>query len=242
MKYFLIIFYFILSVLYGKGPVDQEIQNNSVKIKTISIRNGDFDGIYLFSSPKESEPSLLSFNRFRRSPSINYEGPFPIIFYHLKPQNPSILNPIRVPIASFTPPDGSNVKEWLLFFDPVQNPQPGEPLFRVLGMDDSLSAFPVDHGIIFNATTIEFSGIIDDAKYKIPIGPGNVFELKDSTRTALAIQRQGTPIVVFENTFTFRKGTRTIIMIRPPTRKGSLRVEGYIIQESVTESAETPKN
>lgn len=216
----------------------------TLSFKTLALSNDDYSGIYVQSKPEE-EPVLLSFNRYRRSKPIEYEGTSPMVFFRIEktgiPETPFR----KVPVASFKLPFDRTPKDLLLIFRPNKQEKATAPKFSTFGMDDSPEAFPTNTVIFFNATSITFVGIVNKEKSAFPPGPSKTFPMEDSLYVAIALHAEDSTRVLFENTFKFQEDRRVLIMLHPPKREGSLRIQCYYVtenmakpQQSVEESKE----
>lgn len=205
----------------------------AVQLKVMRIGRGDFSGIFVQPSER-GEPQELSFSRHRRSQAIQYTGPGRIVFFRFAPPPEPDAPPLRLPVAVFEIDLENPVRELLLFFLPVPNPEQrkaGEPLFQLFGMDDSFEAFPRDTAIIFNATGATLYGQVNRRNQVFSAGASKPFALNRDFNAAFAVETRDGPRLVFENTLEFSEDLRAIVMLRPPSRARSIRIESYNILE-----------
>ncbi len=219
-------------------PVDEPPTVETV-FKTMSIGRGDFSGIKV-QAKEDEQPVSLSFSQYQRSQPIEYEGPVPIVFFREKPNPDPALPPIRIPVGSVNMNIKNPVKEALFLFLPVAQESdsllggdlPG-PKYKVYTLDDSLRAFPRDSLIVFNATGANLFGQVVGREMLVPDGATGPFDLSRNFTAAFAIQTRDGPKLVFENVLQFSGEQRVIFMLRPPKRRGSLRIQAFAIPESL---------
>jgi len=212
---------------------------HTLQFKTLALKTGNYSGIYVQAKPKE-DPVLLSFNRYRRSKPVKYEGASPIVFFKLeKTQNPE--KPFRkIPVASYKISTENTPEDLLLLFSSKVKESPSDPEYSIFGMDDSSEAFPFNTVIIYNATPLELIGVVNKEKGQFPKGPSKPFALKDHLYAAVAFNSESGPRVLFENTFKFPAECRVLLILHPPKRKGSLRIQCYYVTENM-EKPQPPK-
>lgn len=182
---------------------------------------------------EKEEPVVMSFSQYRRSATVEYKGPTPLVFFRQAPNPDPTLPPLRIPVATWAIAPNSRVKEALLFFLPLAQPEADGSLFRIYAMDDSYAAFPRETLMIFNATGARLFGAVVGKEMVFEAGATGPFELNRNTRAAFAVETRDGPKMVYENVLEFAGENRVIFMLRPPKRAGSLRIEAYNIIESL---------
>ena len=241
--------FWLLSATLSVAQVDEEeaIPTVSVTLKTLSIGRGSFSGI-LVQAEEGEDPVPLTFSRYQRSAPIEYEGPAEIVFFRQSANPVPDQPPVRTPVGVVSMDPANPVEEALVIFLPLSPEEAGGPVVSPLGqglqpqytpqfklwvMDDSLEAFPRDSLMVFNATGARLFGSVIGQEMLIPAGATGPFDIGRNFRAAFAIETQDGPKLVFENVLEFSGEKRVIFMLRPPKRRGSLRIQAYAITENL---------
>lgn len=220
-----------LSAIMVAQPAAEDVPEVEMEVKVMSIGRGGFDGILLQSRDQE-EPLLMRFSRYRRSEPIRYVGAPDLVFFRLEPSGDPESPWRRRAVASFAVDAGRPVRDLLLFFLPLPEPDADTGMvFQVFGMDDSFEAFPRDTAIIFNATGATLYGQVNRRSHIFGAGASGAFSLNRDFNAAFAIETRDGPRLVFENTLEFSEDLRAIVMLRPPRRARSIRIVSYNIIE-----------
>lgn len=177
----------------------------------------------------------LDFRRIQRSEPVEYSGTNPIPFFREVPA-PTMDDPDavrRVPVGSFQVPEGW--REILLFFE--YEPKKAAPMeFQLYGMDDSLRAFPEDTMVTFNASGVPLIARLgeDDMAIRDNANPPISYRrfLNSEFPVGFAAETGDGPKFVFENKMDFSPNERVILMLAPPRREGSIRLNVYSIHQS----------
>ncbi len=205
----------------------------SLQLSFLKIGNGSFEGIKVETQP--GEVTELSLSRTRISEPIDYSGPNPIIFFREIPA-PTLDDPNAVrrePLAQYLAP--TTVKEGLLFFREKQ-PTSTEPwLYEVYGMDFSLKAFPEDSLVTVNSTNFKLIGRLGKEGVSINEGANSAISykqfIKDQFPVGFALETADGPKILFEKNMEFTENYRIILVLAPPRREGSIRLQVYSIPD-----------
>lgn len=211
----------------------------SISFSTLRVGEGSFGDIRYFSSEAEiSEP--LDFRLVQRSGPYSYSGPREMVFVREVPA-PNAGNPegfTYQPLARINIPKGWN--EVLFFFEelePDAAARNGGLPYKVHMMDDSLSAFPVGSIVVFNACGARLAGKVGDKRARFNEGPAEAIDFSKAKNgaltTAFAVETADGPKLVFENRLEFSENYRVILMLAPPRRTGSIRIQVYNIPQFV---------
>jgi len=239
----------LLPATPGSAQVDEAeaIPTVSVTLKTLSIGRGNFSGI-LVQAEEGEDPVPLTFSRYVRGAPVEYEGPADIVFFRQQPNPVPDLPPVRTPVGVVSMDPNNPVEEALVIFYPISAEEAGgarpapigqdlvaqyTPQFKIWVMDDSLEAFPRDSLMVFNATGARLFGSVIGREMVIPAGATGPFGIGRNFTAAFAIETQDGPKLVYENVLEFSGEKRVIFMLRPPKRRGSLRIQAYAITENL---------
>ncbi|NBB77933.1 MAG: hypothetical protein GVY36_00550 [Verrucomicrobia bacterium] len=228
------------STLLGNAQSQTEdAETISVIFSTLKVGSGSFEGIRYFES-QDKVSSPLDFRLVQRSGPYEYRGPREITFFETIPA-PSAADPeavVNKPLARTSIPRGlTNV---LLFFEKLsrKDQNDGESLpYRIHIMDDSMAGFPENSVVVFNACGPKLVGSVGKERRRFEYGPANPIDYgrvkTGSFSTAFAVETSDGPKLVFENRLELSKGYRVILMLAPPRRQGSIRIEVYSIPQPV---------
>lgn len=207
----------------------QEAPRIDIQFRALQLGDGNYSDLHFQNT--DGEVVQLELSRIRRTPNHRYQGVNPIIFFDeaINPEDQTIL---RVPVASIEIPKG--MRSPLLFFEKKQNVDEDALPYKVHMMDESLSAFPNETFIAFNLTGAKLFGKMNDEDITFKSGPSDPIEFGElkSPRIALAISTNDGPKMVFTNKLRLRPQERTILMLAPPRRRGSIQILAYTITES----------
>lgn len=214
----------------------------SISFSTLQLGKGNFEDIRFFRGEnKLSEP--LDFRLVQRSGPYSYSGPREMVFVREVPA-PTEVDPEAVtyqPLARVNIPKGWD--EVLFFFEelaPGDVDNEGKLPFKVHMMDDSFSAFPVGSLVIFNACGVSLAGKVGRERARFAPGPAeaiNFSNTRDGVLTAaFAVETADGPKLVFENRLEFSENYRIILMLAPPRRAGSIRIQVYNIPQFIEQA------
>lgn len=208
-----------------------ELPSFKVSFKTLALEKGDYEGIFIQSQTNDS-PIPVNFGRYNRSDPYVYEGPADIVFFKLKPTEDPEQPYNKVPVAFFKITDKTPDEDLLLLFRPLREEGTAGEKFSIYGMDDSQKAFPVDTVIFVNTTSLDFLGLVNGEKADFPKGPSKPFTLTSTFKTSIVFDSNQKFHYMFENSFNFQKNSRVLMVLHPPKRRGSLRIQCRFITET----------
>jgi hypothetical protein len=212
-------------------------QTVSIEFKTLQIGKGDFGSIHYFIQTGEpSDP--LAFRRVQRSGPYSYSGKPTVEFFRIIPK-PTVEDPNAVSyevVGRATVP--KNWKEVLFFFERIHEsriPKNNGMPFKIHMMNDSESAFPPGSLTVFNACGARLVGKLGDKRMQFDHGPSEPVVFRSQNERpfsmAFAVETSDGPKLVFESALEFGGEHRIILMLSPPRREGSLRIQVYNIAE-----------
>jgi hypothetical protein len=199
---------------------------------TVFEAAGDAPADICYDDPSHHAQPLV-FNSFTRSESYEYKGPGKIVFFRQTPAPPTAPDgtpPTRELFSTVElPADGDH---FLLLFLPdafaQQNKQP-----IIYAIDDSTDAFPFGSVRLFNATKNDLAGAVGNDR--IPVLPGASQPLPErnggAMTVALAVYFEGKARLSFANSVHFKRGARTLLILVPSLRPGSIQVNLHTLEE-----------
>lgn len=195
-------------------------------------------GVYFRNA--EGKMRELVFNRRRRSRVYSYRGPPKMEFFRKtgvddagKPEWDTVA------VLRADP----EVREKLIFFLPGAMGKSGRPgegrSFRLRWIDDSPENFPGGSLVVFNACGAPLAGRLGDRDFHLGFGssaPMDLGKLRhgrgDWVSARFAVRVGEDYELVYGNKLSFTEGNRVILVLRPPRRSGSLRIDTYLIEDS----------
>lgn len=184
----------------------------------------------------EAEPGVfedLTFYHHRRSTkTYKYRGEQPLIFYRLKKETQTHSEHLvsRTPIASIE--IKKSMKEILLLFRKTASDQKKPEALKIYLVKDDHRSFPPNTFKLFNGTQATLYGKIGALKTEIHLGATAPIHFSDfideKADITLAVQTEEGPRLVFDNTLEFEENSRALILLTPPKRKHSLRLQSKI--------------
>lgn len=214
----------------------------SISFSTLLLGKDDFEDIRFFQG-QNNISAPLEFRLVQRCGPYTYSGPREMVFVREIPA-PTDEEPEAVayePVARVNIPKGWD--EVLFFFEelaPGEVDKEGKLPFKVHMMDDSLSAFPAGSLVVFNACGVPMAGKVGKERARFAPGPAeaiNFSNTRDSVLTAaFAIETADGQKLVFENRLEFSENYRIILMLAPPRRAGSIRIQVYNIPQFIEQA------
>lgn len=217
------------------------LEKVSISFSTLKVGEGNFDQIhYLIGESETSAP--LEFKRVRRSGPYSYFGPREMQFIREVP-TPTPEDPMATTLkllARVNIPKGW--RDVLFFFEELNQKEDANNVdlpYRVHMMNDSLKAFPAGSLVVFNATGRPLLGSIGGVQNLYKAGPAQQVDFshqsEEGISSAFAIKTIDGPKLVFENSLDYSEQYRVILMLAPPRRQSSIRIQVYSIPEFVEE-------
>ena len=188
----------------------------------------------IYYQTKPGEYKALTFWSYERSPKHEYEGTLPIEFYR-KTENPDPEGPPLYRRVATTSLD-SRSDEQLLFFIPVSSPaEDDDKEFQLIPLDENTPHFPLDSLTFVNATGANLEGVFGNKPVFLKQGVSTPYDLgsfyKDETLIGLAVQFEGRLHKVLHSKWSFYPNYREIILLLPPKKSGSLRIQAFRITQ-----------
>jgi hypothetical protein len=194
------------------------------------LEAADWKGIYYAPNGNPAdEATPIEFNQLERSILYPYDGPAPLTFFR-KYTNPE-AETVWIPVAITTPGTGDLPHDIILFFSPAKT----EGRFDVNFMPDTPETFPDESIVFFNTLNIPLVGVLNDSRILAPPGLSTPLDVSSyfekSVPIAMAIHHQDDLHLVLRNQIRFSPERRTLIILRPPQREGSIRIRTQRLTE-----------
>lgn len=223
--------------LLAAQEAEEEPDSVSLNFTVLRIGKADFSGVKVEDA--NGDVIELNFKRIQRSDPVEYAGVNPITFFREIPA-PTLDDPNavqRIPVAQYLAPP--ELDEALLFFRPARGGDKTSLEFEIVGMDDSLRAFPKDSVIVINAADVPLFGRLGDANVKLVSGANPAISFRNYLNgefpVGFAVQTEDGPKLIFENQLEFEEDYRIILLLAPPRREGSIRLNVYSIPQLLRE-------
>ena len=130
----------------------------------------------------------------------------------------------------------TDTKALLIF---LQGDSPNDLI--VHSIDDSSRNFPLGSLRVANITEVNVIGKINDSQVAIKHGEASKpiqLGSKESAEISIAAKGDERFHLLYKNRLRITSGSRGVLIVRPPARKGSLRIGGHLLLESPNEIKE----
>jgi len=200
------------------------------------LENGNWEGIH-FAPEGTPDKGIqeITFNRSERSIKYEYKGPLPLIFFRTEPDDNG--NILYRPVGRLDAEPEPAKQEYILFFEPADE----QGSHRISKMNAEEQSFPEHSIVFFNTMDVSFIGVLAENRMVIPPGtspPLDVSGLLDTdVPIALAIRHNEGLHLVARNSIRFARERKTLMILRPPRREGSLRIRTQRLTEFTGELA-----
>jgi hypothetical protein len=188
------------------------------------VGNGNWSGIRF--ETRASEVDTLSLGKFMKGRIHEYQGPAQLLFFREQP-DPTPEDPdrvIRIPIAQTQIPPGVQEAILILTIAPKDNMEE----FRVHLIDGG-PRFPANSIRVFNATGVRLAGKVGRENKHFDPGASDPFSLEPFLNkgipVAFLVETNEGPKFVFEKDLEYAANRRVILLLEPPRRKGSYKIQ-----------------
>ena len=215
--------------------------------RVFAVERKPIDGVFVTDA--DGADVELVFERKYRSEVYTYKGPPTMVFFRRSTGPEGAV--VRTPVATAAIP--AEVKEPLIFFmDAPQTeatddaPATRQREFNLVWIDDSLQSFPYGTVRVLNACGAPLKGKIGPEAVSLgyettPPLPTSRLRSGGSgwVNIGFAVKVQDEYELVYRNDVQFDDAARSILVLRPPRRPRSLRVDTYLIEEYMPPPEET---
>ncbi|MCC5807774.1 MAG: hypothetical protein JJU00_15725 [Opitutales bacterium] len=227
--------FWLVIVLAGAvaGTVAAAESERAVTFTVFGETGYDWSGLYV--SPDGESFEELPFVRYTRSAPLRLTVPGDRIRVYRRDlaDDGTLVYPVAGEAAL-----GDGVDEVLLFFfaERGRTPREGRGRFRVVAMDDSSVALPRDHLVFFNATGVQLFGALDTRELTLNPGQSRAFDLRGlfgrEVPVGFVVRSGETFERVLVNRMRFSPDRRTVILLLPPRREESYRIQAVRLSEA----------
>ncbi|MGF1530447.1 MAG: hypothetical protein ACFCU4_03700 [Puniceicoccaceae bacterium] len=181
---------------------------------------------------KPGEFAPLKFRRLQRSiEDFTYQGPPTLTFFSPDPS----LEAGYAPVAEIDIP--SETGPFLIFVLPTYGSEnPDTEKLQLAIINDSFDRIPDNTVSFLNFTNAPLVGILDVVELDLGPGLSGPFSLHDQLGkpviVGLAVRRGDSFRKVLQNRWTFRSGERNLVVLAPPRRSGSFRIQAFHLIDS----------
>ncbi|MGF1451214.1 MAG: hypothetical protein ACFB21_03950 [Opitutales bacterium] len=199
------------------------------------------EGLHFATEGRDVE---LEFRRFRRSQDYEYVGPPTMTFFTRSVTEDGTI--IRTPVGVVeVAPEENEVFILFLTTDSLIDRRLRQTTlpYSLLWLDDSRSGFPFGSIRVVNACGASLIGKVGDEELLLPYSctPPMDFDEIDINDNgwipfAFAIKTPEGYEIVYRNEVQFSEADRTLLILRPPRRARSLRIQTFLIEQADPEA------
>jgi len=218
----------------------QEPETITTEFKIFGIGKDGYQDLFYNSGTEFHE---LTFHRTHRSPTTyTYEGPrqFSIFVRNsdFNPEDP--LSPAFIAVASHKLKEIGG-RRLLILSAGHGNREKADAnrSFRIFELNDSPDHFERNSIIVLNATGARLFGMVSEQRITLPTGFSEPIPYEGSvgsagaTRIAFALETKAGPKLVMSNDLKLPNNRRILLILQPPRRPNSLRIDVRMLSESI---------
>lgn len=213
----------------GQPLLSQQPETFKVNFRVYGLRPGDYKDLVAV----DHKLNLIELQFEKKERSARYEAT-------LSKSNPSLYfyrNPLpevaqRKPIASIRL--GTEKTDFLLIFGKL-GVKGDTDQFHISAFGDDHKSFPAGSVRILNFTDRQLRGKANKTTFALnPLDSSKPIKGRENGDTGVVIVVEGEDRyhLVYNNTITIRESDRTILLLRQPVRRDSLRLGGHVIKYS----------
>lgn len=221
----------LAQTVFALGTDDQEKVRVHFAVLPLSSQTAQQTLYYTQEGePEVSDAMELSLNPRERSDYFFYNGinPMPVFIKEENEDGVTVLSPVYQ--VDFANSGG----RWLIMLEAP----PEDPLLRPYGshcMPYDESRFPEGSLLFFNTTGANFYGILGENQVTIQPGANQPIDIREYYEDEIAVGlvvKDGDQIhKVLVSKMSFYPDRRTLMILRPPKRSGSYRIQAQRITE-----------
>lgn len=216
-------------------------ETKALNFRVYGLRPGNYEGLYIIDA--KNEKIDLVFKRKNRSSAseVTYFTSDPILKIYRDSNEPDPDGnyfPILVAQCRVDP----RHLELLLIFSKVRNTKTENSNieFLVTSMEDSLSRFSTGTIRILNITGVSIIG--EAAKTRLELENGEVSSsspISRNEKTQISIAAKGSTRyhLLYRNSLRTSADSRSLLILRPPAREGSVQIVGHLLEESIVDES-----
>jgi hypothetical protein len=199
----------------------------------LGLSSGKWAGIRF--KARTEEVDTLSLGKFMKGRAHEYQGPSTLTFFREEP-DPLPNDPEhtkRIPVARTLIPSG--VENTILILTTGSSDSGNE--FNVHFVDADPSSFPINSIRVFNATGVRLAGKVGTRNRYFEPGISDSFSLTpfiaEGIPVAFLVETNEGPKFVFEKDLEYAENRRVILLLEPPRRRGSYKIQATNLIERV---------
>jgi hypothetical protein len=207
------------------------VEYRNVEFRAFNLRPGNFSEIYFYDSKNQISP--IEFKKKSRTDlltsRVNIEDNFLRFYLPNASQDlseamePSVIASVWINPAWQTP--------LLIFSDRSDG---DEIRYSVTAIEDSFQRFQIGSVKLVNLTGANVIGSLDGEIIRLMNDSASEdFKLPANERIEVAIAAQALTRhhLLYKNTLSLNKKTRSLLILRPPKRSGSIKIQGQLLIE-----------
>ena len=235
--YLTLLYSSLVLYFYASGQDDEPITHNyTFSVYALKKIQGLYYDTYSVDSLSQREclktvSIPLRFYTVSRSPSYDYKGPNPIVFYRLESDLSDPLKKTEIPVGSVSL---SYVKRNLLFiFLRGVDLEIENPIFNIQTFNDRSSHLPKNKLIVYNLSGRLLEGYIGGESVSISAGPTAPFSARNSLPVTLWYKIDGNVVPGFNLSLTLKRNHRYLLFFFLPAIKGAIELQYRILDDEV---------
>jgi hypothetical protein len=201
----------------------------TVEFRAFNLKPGDFTDIN-FKNPA-GDLTQLSFKKKSRTEAyttkISAEDNY---LYFYPKRSPDLEDPILLPITR-TWIDPKWRSPLLLISDISTN---DSVRYSITAFEDSYASFPPGSLKVVNISGVEIIGVIDGSRVTLNNSQASrSFKINDNEKIQVIIAAESSTRhhLLYKNTLSLNNNTRSLLILRPPRRNGSVKILGQLVIE-----------
>ena len=138
------------------------------------------------------------------------------------------LSATKIPTAS---------RELLIIFNQELTSDSTLP-YKTIALEDSMQSFSLGSLRVLNMTGVDIFGTFNGSRFILKNGQSNqAGRTSQDGATEIAIAAEGKTRIhlLYKNSLNLLPDSRGLLILRPPARKGSLRIGGHLLTETITD-------
>lgn len=224
---YLSIFFSLLASCWGQSPASYSVNFSVYALRPLATNN-----LYYQDSPESF--TKLEFRPKSRSDIYQASIPSHNQSLRIYRQTISTNGETNYQLAGQTTLPQSQTP-WLVIL--TNNPSDSNTI-KAYAVDDSSISYPKGSMRLANITGVEVVGKINDASVTLPSSQiSQAFHggSREAFDIAIAAEGNSRYHLLYKNTVRITSGSRGLLLLTPPVRKGSIRIGGHLLLESPNE-------
>lgn len=224
-----------LLVSFALPGASQPASDSTRHVSFWGYRVGNGNWTHIKFESRHQTVDTISLGKFLKGRVYEYEGPARLVFFRERfdPTPDKTDHIVRLSVAQTSIPSG--VSQAILIFTPAPKDSPSE--FTVHFVDAGATNFPANSLRIFNATGVRLAGKVGRENQYFETGISKAFSLtpylNEKIPITFLVETNEGPKFVFEKAIEFAAQRRVILVLEPPRRKGSYKIQATNLIETI---------